>query len=138
MKSLFRSSYERNISLQEVREGTESEKGRSEPRKQQSAGESRRGGRGSEEHFIIARHDDPTADGGCSQAETRRCPRNFTQLFPRCAIVKHSNVKQEIRNAEIAQRTKETAPSMQLDNTAPLEYFARLIADFEQRMQFYK
>nr|CAG4642024.1 EOG090X0D34 [Eurycercus lamellatus] len=44
----------------------------------------------------------------------------------------------EIKNAEIAQRTKETAPSMQLDNTAPLEYFMRQVADFEQRMQFYK
>nr|CAG4635052.1 EOG090X0D34 [Alona affinis] len=44
----------------------------------------------------------------------------------------------EIKNAEIAQRTKETAPSMQLDNTAPLEYFMRLVTDFEQRMQFYK
>ena len=45
---------------------------------------------------------------------------------------------QEIKNAEIAQRTKETAPSMQLDNTAPLQYFMRLVTDFEQRMQFYK
>ena len=44
----------------------------------------------------------------------------------------------EIKNAEVAQRTKETAPSMQLDNTAPLEYFVRLVTDFEQRMQFYK
>lgn len=44
----------------------------------------------------------------------------------------------EIRNAEIAQRTKETAPSMQLDNIAPLEYFLHLVTDFEQRMQFYK
>nr|CAG4650466.1 EOG090X0D34 [Sida crystallina] len=44
----------------------------------------------------------------------------------------------EIQNAEIAQRTKETAPSLQLDNTSPVEYFFRLVADFEQRMQFYK
>ena len=44
----------------------------------------------------------------------------------------------EIRNAEIAQRTKETAPSMHLDNIAPLEYFLHLVTDFEQRMQFYK
>jgi len=44
----------------------------------------------------------------------------------------------EIQNAEIAQRTKETAPSLQLDNTAPLDYFNRLVADFEQRMQFYR
>lgn len=51
--------------------------------------------------------------------------------------LKH-DVALEIKNAEIAQRTKETAPSMQLDNTSPLEYFMRLVADFEQRMQFYK
>nr|CAG4637334.1 EOG090X0D34 [Ceriodaphnia reticulata] len=51
--------------------------------------------------------------------------------------LKH-DVALEIKNAEIAQRTKETAPSMQLDNTAPLEYFMRLVTDFEQRMQFYK
>ena len=44
----------------------------------------------------------------------------------------------EIKNAEIAQRTKETAPSLQLDNSAPVEYFFGLVADFEQRMQFYK
>ena len=47
-------------------------------------------------------------------------------------------MSKEIQNAEIAQRTKETAPSLQLDNTAPLEYFSRLVADFEQRMQFYR
>ena len=44
----------------------------------------------------------------------------------------------EIHNAEIGQRTKETAPSLQLDNAAPVDYFFRLVADFEQRMQFYK
>nr|CAG4647384.1 EOG090X0D34 [Megafenestra aurita] len=51
--------------------------------------------------------------------------------------LKH-DVALEIKNAEIAQRTKETAPSMQLDNVAPLQYFMHLVADFEHRMQFYK
>nr|CAG4649666.1 EOG090X0D34 [Scapholeberis mucronata] len=51
--------------------------------------------------------------------------------------LKH-DVALEIKNAEIAQRTKETAPSMQLDNTAPLRYFMHLVSDFEERMQFYK
>nr|CAG4643486.1 EOG090X0D34 [Ilyocryptus agilis] len=49
-----------------------------------------------------------------------------------------SDAALEIKNAEIAQRTKEISPGMQPDNTAPLEYFLQQVADFEQRMQFYK
>nr|CAG4638723.1 EOG090X0D34 [Cyclestheria hislopi] len=44
----------------------------------------------------------------------------------------------EIQNAEMAQRTKETASNFQLDNTGPMEYFFHLVKDFEQRMQLYK
>ncbi|KAK2184780.1 hypothetical protein NP493_253g03014 [Ridgeia piscesae] len=41
---------------------------------------------------------------------------------------------QELKHAEIAQRTKDTPPGLQYENTAPTEYFQQLVAEFELRM----
>ncbi|KAI0217807.1 Nucleoporin p58/p45 [Lamellibrachia satsuma] len=41
---------------------------------------------------------------------------------------------QELKHAEIAQRTKDTPPGLQYENTAPTEYFQQLVAEFEMRM----
>lgn len=45
---------------------------------------------------------------------------------------------QELKNAEIAQHTSEIPPSLQHENTAPQEYFQRLVESFEERMQVYR
>lgn len=45
---------------------------------------------------------------------------------------------QELRNAEIAQRTKETPPTLQYEHTAPSEYFHNLSVSFEHQMQQYR
>jgi len=45
---------------------------------------------------------------------------------------------QELVNAEIAVRTRDTPTSMQYENTAPTEYFQRLISQFEGQMQSYR
>ena len=39
---------------------------------------------------------------------------------------------------EVAQRTRDTPPAMQYENVAPLEYFARLVANFEGQMLLYR
>uniref|UniRef100_T1IU06 Nucleoporin p58/p45 n=1 Tax=Strigamia maritima TaxID=126957 RepID=T1IU06_STRMM len=51
--------------------------------------------------------------------------------------LKHETA-QELKNAEIAQRTRETPPGLQYENTAPTEYFQNLVAVFENRMQLYR
>ena len=45
---------------------------------------------------------------------------------------------QEIQNAEIAQRTRDTPPGLQYENLAPYEYFSRLISRFETQMLHYR
>ena len=45
---------------------------------------------------------------------------------------------QELLNVEVAQRTRDTPPAMQYENVAPLEYFARLVANFEGQMLLYR
>lgn len=45
---------------------------------------------------------------------------------------------QELRNAEIGQRTKETPPTLQYEHTAPSEYFHNLSVNFEHQMQQYR
>ena len=45
---------------------------------------------------------------------------------------------QELLNVEVAQRTRDTPPAMQYENVAPLEYFARLLANFEGQMLLYR
>lgn len=45
---------------------------------------------------------------------------------------------QELVNVEIALRTKETPPSMQYENVAPMEYFVRLVSQFETEMTEYR
>jgi nucleoporin p58/p45 len=45
---------------------------------------------------------------------------------------------QELKNAEIAQKTKETPPMLQHENTLPAEYFRTVVQSFEQQMQTYR
>ena len=45
---------------------------------------------------------------------------------------------QELINAEIAQRTKDTPPGLQYENVAPFEYFERLMNNFENQMLHYR
>ena len=45
---------------------------------------------------------------------------------------------QELVNVDIAVKTRDTPASMQYDNVAPLDYFARLITQFEQSMLEYR
>jgi len=45
---------------------------------------------------------------------------------------------QELVNTDIACRTKETAASMQYENVAPMDYFMRLVAQFETDMTEYR
>ncbi|KAG8199692.1 hypothetical protein JTE90_022141 [Oedothorax gibbosus] len=45
---------------------------------------------------------------------------------------------QELKNAEIAQRTKDTLSSMQYENNASTEYFHNLANAFEKQMQSYR
>lgn len=48
------------------------------------------------------------------------------------------NAAEEIQNAEIAQRTRDTPPGLQYENVAPYEYFARLVSNFESQMMHYR
>ena len=45
---------------------------------------------------------------------------------------------QEILNAEIAQRTKDTPRGLQYENMAPYEFFLRLVGKFEAQMVHYR
>jgi len=45
---------------------------------------------------------------------------------------------QELVNVEIAVRTRDTPPNMQYENVAPMEYFRRLVSQFEQSMVEYR
>ncbi|XP_042897482.1 nucleoporin p58/p45 isoform X2 [Parasteatoda tepidariorum] len=45
---------------------------------------------------------------------------------------------QELKNAEIAQRTKDSLSSLQYENSAPTEYFHNLANNFEKQMQSYR
>ncbi|XP_035232564.1 nucleoporin p58/p45-like, partial [Stegodyphus dumicola] len=45
---------------------------------------------------------------------------------------------QELKNAEIAQRTKDSPSSLQYENNAPTEYFHNLANSFEKQMQSYR
>jgi len=45
---------------------------------------------------------------------------------------------QELANVDICVKTRDTPASMQYDNTAPLDYFSRLITQFEQSMLEYR
>lgn len=49
-----------------------------------------------------------------------------------------TDAAQELMNAETAQRTRDTPPSMQFENVAPYEYFRRLVARFETTMLAYR
>ena len=41
---------------------------------------------------------------------------------------------EELKNSEVAQRTRDMPSSLQYDNTAPDEYFRRMIAQFEEKI----
>lgn len=45
---------------------------------------------------------------------------------------------QELKNVEIAQRTKDTPHGLQYENTAPTEYFHHLVDTFETRMKLFR
>ncbi|CAB4016627.1 Hypothetical predicted protein [Paramuricea clavata] len=47
-------------------------------------------------------------------------------------------LSQELINAEVAQQTSNTPLAFQHENTAPREYFQRLIESFEERMYLYR
>ncbi|VDI51203.1 nucleoporin p58/p45 [Mytilus galloprovincialis] len=51
--------------------------------------------------------------------------------------LKHE-MTQELKNAEMSMRTKDIPPGLQYDNTAPAEYFHRLVEDFENQMLSYR
>ncbi|KAJ7389681.1 Nucleoporin p58/p45 [Desmophyllum pertusum] len=48
------------------------------------------------------------------------------------------DVSQELKNAEIAQRTNDIPPALQHENVAPRDYFQRLVESFEERMLMYR
>ncbi|KAH3833462.1 nucleoporin p58/p45-like [Dreissena polymorpha] len=48
------------------------------------------------------------------------------------------DMTQELKNAEMAVRTKETPPGLQYENTAPTVYFQSLIEHFESQMLQYR
>lgn len=56
-----------------------------------------------------------------------------------CAVDKlKKEMTQELKNAEMAIRTKETPPGLQYENTAPTLYFQSLIENFETQMLTYR
>ena len=64
----------------------------------------------------------------------------MTGLSRNCALLDKIKIEaaQEILNAEIAQRTKDTPRGLQYENMAPYEYFTRLIGKFETQMVHYR
>ena len=48
------------------------------------------------------------------------------------------NCGQELANVDICVKTRDTPASMQYDNVAPMEYFSRLVIQFEQSMLEYR
>ncbi|KAK6976271.1 nucleoporin p58/p45-like isoform X1 [Biomphalaria glabrata] len=56
-----------------------------------------------------------------------------------CSVEKlKQEMTQKLKNAEMAQRTKEIPAGLQYENTAPTEYFQRLVEEFEERMVTYR
>ncbi|BFZ24459.1 hypothetical protein BsWGS_27498 [Bradybaena similaris] len=56
-----------------------------------------------------------------------------------CSVDKlKQEMTQKLKNAEMAQRTKDIPASMQYENTAPTEYFQHLVEEFEERMVTYR
>lgn len=51
--------------------------------------------------------------------------------------LKHDTAK-GLQHIEMAQRTFDTPPGLQFDNTAPLQFFIELADNFEREMQFLK
>ncbi|KAH9495232.1 Nucleoporin p58/p45 [Bulinus truncatus] len=56
-----------------------------------------------------------------------------------CSVEKlKQEMTQKLKNAEMAQRTKEIPAGLQYENTAPTEYFQHLVEEFEERMVTYR
>ncbi|XP_046359771.2 nucleoporin p58/p45-like isoform X2 [Haliotis rufescens] len=56
-----------------------------------------------------------------------------------CAVDKlKKEMAHELKNAEMAQRTKDIPPGLQYENTAPTIYFQQLVEEFEGRMITYR
>ena len=69
----------------------------------------------------------------------------MSSFFSRLILLKQLTNKlpvtvlsQELKNAEITQRTHDIPPVLQHENIAPQEYFQRLVESFEERMQVYR
>ncbi|GFO47579.1 nucleoporin p58/p45 [Plakobranchus ocellatus] len=56
-----------------------------------------------------------------------------------CSVEKLKlEMTQKLKNAEMAQRTKDIPAGLQYENTAPTEYFQHLVEEFEERMVTYR
>ncbi|KAK3731895.1 hypothetical protein RRG08_043230 [Elysia crispata] len=56
-----------------------------------------------------------------------------------CSVEKLKlEMTQKLKNAEMAQRTKDIPAGLQYENTAPTEYFHHLVEEFEERMVTYR
>ena len=63
-----------------------------------------------------------------------------TGLAKNCMLLDKIKMEaaQEIQNAEIAQRTRDTPPGLQYENLAPYDYFSTLLSKFETQMLHYR
>ncbi|CAL1536600.1 unnamed protein product [Lymnaea stagnalis] len=56
-----------------------------------------------------------------------------------CSVEKlKQEITQKLKNAEMAQRTRDIPAGLQYENTAPTEYFQHLVEEFEERMVTYR
>ncbi|GLH05030.1 Nuclear pore complex protein Nup98-Nup96 [Gryllus bimaculatus] len=64
--------------------------------------------------------------------------QNGIQRSSALVVKLKSDTAKCLQNAEMAQRTHETPPGLQYDNTAPLKYFQDLVSNFEHEMKVFK
>lgn len=88
-------------------------------------------------HVSAKMHLKIKAEIGSLNAVVRELSAGVAKQKARAEKLKQE-VAQELLNVEMAQRTKDTPPTLQVENVAPYEYFYRLVADFEAQMVSYK